>query len=415
MHATLFVYPATLARYRAAPLLAERERFLAHCAEQGYTRKGLRKIAWLLLVIASTTLASRDQISACQIERVARDHRVRFLRHSSDRGNCATTQRLFMHTATSWSRFLGRFTSGQPSRTTFERRLGGFEHFMREERGLSSVTIETRRLQIGGFLSTLPHHARSVRAITLLDVDNYLVRQSERGWSRASLATLASSLRSFFRYAETQHWCKPGFARAIDSPRLYADEGLPASPDWSQVQALIASTDSDHPVSIRDRALIMLLALYGLRRGEVARLRLEDIDWTAEVVRVVRPKQRRIQHYPLAPLFGDALVRYLRQVRPRCAWREIFLTIKAPLRPLSPGGVTSIIHNRLAALGVESAPRGPHSLRHACARHLLAQGFSFKQIGDQLGHRRASSTLHYAKLDLHGLREVGELPLGRLL
>jgi integrase len=211
-----------------------------------------------------------------------------------------------------------------------------------------------------------------------------LVRQSKRGWSRASLPTLASSLRSFFRYAEGQHWCKPGFAQAIDSPRIYADEGLPDSPDWGQVQALIAGTDSDDPVSIRDRAVIMLLASYGLRRGEVVRLRLEDIDWKAEVVRVVRPKQRRVQHYPLTPLFGDVLVRYLREVRPRCSWREIFLTMKAPPRPLSPGGVTSIIRNRLGALSVEIAPRGPHSLRHACARHSLGQGFSFKQIGDQL-------------------------------
>jgi site-specific recombinase XerD len=415
MHATLFVYPATLARYRAAPLLAERERFLAYCAEQRYTRKGLRKIAWLLLIVVSTTLARRRWVSTFEIQREARRHRVRFLRHSSDRGNCASTQRLFVHTARAWSRFLGRFVSDKPSRTAFERQLDAFEHFMREERGLSAVTMQTRRQQIGGFLSMLPCQVRSVRAITLLDVDDYLVRQSKHGWSRASPATLASSLRSFFRYAEGQHWCKPGVARAIDSPRIYADEGLPDSPDWSQVEALIASTESDDPVSIRDRAVIMLLALYGLRRGEVVRLRLEDIDWKAEVVRIVRPKQRRIQHYPLVSLFGDALVRYLREARPQCAWREIFLTMKAPLRPLSPGGATSIVRNRLGAIGVESAPRGPHSLRHACARHLLAQGFSLKQIGDQLGHRRASSTLHYAKLDLHGLREVGELSLGRLL
>ena len=77
--------------------------------------------------------------------------------------------------------------------------------------------------------------------------------------------------------------------------------------------------------------------------------------------------------------------------------------------------MTSIIRNRLGSLGVESVPRGPHSLRHACARHLLDEGFTFKQIGDQLGHRRASSTSVYAKLDLRALREVGELRLGGLL
>jgi site-specific recombinase XerD len=63
-----------------------------------------------------------------------------------------------------------------------------------------------------------------------------------------------------------------------------------------------------------------------------------------------------------------------------------------------------------------TAPRlGAHALRHACARHLLTRGFSIKEIGDQLGHRRATSTLHYAKIDLDGLRQVAELNLRSLL
>ncbi|HEX5461020.1 MAG TPA: hypothetical protein VFX20_13715, partial [Steroidobacteraceae bacterium] len=156
MHDTLFVYPATLARYRAAPLLAERERFLVHCGRQGYTRKGLRKIAWLLLTIASTRLALSRWATADEIEEVARRHRVRFIRHGSDRGNCRTTQRLFMHTAVTWYGFLGRLAPRKPSRSPCSAQLDAFEQFMREERGLSGITIETRCQQIGRFLSGLP-------------------------------------------------------------------------------------------------------------------------------------------------------------------------------------------------------------------------------------------------------------------
>ena len=229
------------------------------------------------------------------------------------------------------------------------------------------------------------------------------------------MAALASDLRSFFRYAETQHWCRAGIAAAIDSPRLYTREGLPAGPTWEQIQQLIASTAGDRLADIRDRAVVLLLALYGLRRGEVARLRLEDIDWTGEILRVVRPKQRRIQHYPLIRDVGEAIVRYLREVRPTCIYRELFLALRAPLRPLSATSVTPIVHSRLARLGIHVPRCGPHSLRHACARHLLASGFSLKQIGDQLGHRRASTTLHYTKIDLHALRQVAELDLKRVL
>src|SRR6516165_4696340 len=415
MHETLFVYPATLARYRAVPLLAERERFLTRCDKQGYTHRGLRKIAWLLLIIASTSLARSRRVSLDEIEQVARRHRVQFIQHAPGRGNCRTTRRLFMHTAVTWYGFLGRLAPSKLSCGPFSAHLDAFEQFMRDERGLSAITIGTRRQQLSRFLSGLPGRVRALDAITVLDVDRHLIHLSSHGWNRTSLARVASSLRAFFRYAETQRWCKQGFAEGIDSPRIYADEGIPRGPDWSQVQALIASTAGSDPVSIRDHAVIMLLALYGLRRGEVVRLRLEDIDWEAEMLRVVRPKQRRIQHYPLIAPLGHALIRYLKDVRPRSAAREIFLTIKAPLRPLSAGGVTSVIRNRLRSLGVENVPRGPHSLRHACARHLLDEGFTFKEIGDQLGHRRASSTSLYAKLDLRALREVGELRLGRLL
>lgn len=159
----------------------------------------------------------------------------------------------------------------------------------------------------------------------------------------------------------------------------------------------------------------MLLALYGLRRGEVAGLRLDNLDWEEESIHVWRPKQRRMQRYPLLPVVGEAILRYLREVRPQCAHRALFLALGAPLRPLSAASITAVAHARLTALGVPVSPRGAHCLRHACASHLLACGFSLKQIGDHLGHRSANATLSYTKVDLTGLRQVAEIDLGRLL
>jgi len=102
-------------------------------------------------------------------------------------------------------------------------------------------------------------------------------------------------------------------------------------------------------------------------------------------------------------------------VRPRCEHRSLFLTMAAPIRPLSAMSVSPIVRWRLKALGVDLPRRGAHSLRHACASHLLATGFSLKEIGDYLGHRAANSTLSYTKVDLAGLRQVAELDLGGLL
>ena len=201
----------------------------------------------------------------------------------------------------------------------------------------------------------------------------------------------------------------------IESPRIYADEGLPSYMPWVDVQALIASLTKDDAVTIRDRAIILLLANYGFRRAEVARLRLNDIDWEERTIQITRSKQRRVQSYPLTQTAGEALIQYLTKVRPRCSHREVFLAMAAPLRPLSAESITQIVRWRSAAICDGAITYSPHNLRHACAQHLLSKGFSLKKIGDQLGHRSATATAIYAKIDLPRLRQVAELDLGELL
>jgi len=230
-----------------------------------------------------------------------------------------------------------------------------------------------------------------------------------------SIATSAKALRAFFRYAEAQQWCRAGIAAAIESPRLFRDETLPAGPAWEDVQQIIPPSDTTQPRAIRDRAILLLFVVYGLRSGEVAKLRLEDIDWALEQLTVTRTKQHRAQIYPLTHEVGSAIVRYLQEVRPHCGHREVFLTLKAPFRPLSAGGLYHVTRSRFDHSGIQTPRRGPHALRHACACHLLAEGLSLDAISDHLGHRSLTSTRHYAKVDLAGLREVARFDLGGLL
>ena len=206
-----------------------------------------------------------------------------------------------------------------------------------------------------------------------------------------------------------------GMADAIEGPKIFRNEGLPAGPAWEDVQRLISSASSDKPRDIRDRAILMLLSVYAFRSGEVSGLCLEDVNWEKEILSITRPKQRRDQQYPLVREVGEAILRYLQQVRPRCGRREIFLRLNAPFRPLSPGALYHVVSTRLSTLGIASLRRGPHCLRHACAGHLMTEGFSLKQIGDHLGHRSAAATRVYAKVDLAGLREVANFDLGGLL
>jgi integrase len=185
-------------------------------------------------------------------------------------------------------------------------------------------------------------------------------------------------------------------------------------PSWNDVKRLLAAAEGERAVAIRDRAVLMLLAVYGLRAGEVSALSLDDIDWAKEVLTVSHGKSQKPRVYPLCRPVGDAILRYLREVRPRCDRREVFLTLRAPFLPLT-FALGTMVQRRMRALGLTLPRYGPHALRHACATHLLAQGLSLKEIGDHLGHRSPDATGIYAKVDLAALRAVADFNLEDLL
>jgi site-specific recombinase XerD len=415
MFETLFKKrPTVLDRYRGGPLSEARERFLDQCAMNGYSRSMLHKIAWIQLSIAHCIDINHGNMTTRDIE-LAVDGRAHFKHSSNNMQDSQGTRQLFIHITTEWMRSLGCLETPAEVENSFSAQIAAFTRYMRDERGLSPVTISTRCERLAWFFESLPPNHDSLHTISIADLDTFIEAKGNQGWKRSSLASLADSLRSFFRYAESQGWCAQGIAAAIESPRLYTLEGLPKGPSREEVQHLLTNTHGDSPSDIRAHAILMLLAVYGLRRGEVARLQLDDLDWEGERIVVSRPKQHRIQSYPLVSTVGEAILRYLREARPRSAHRTLFLTLAAPIRPLSAFSITPIVRTRLSALGVDLPRRGAHCLRHACANHLLDSGFSLKQIGDHLGHRSANSTLGYTKIDLTELRKVAEIDLGRLL
>jgi integrase/recombinase XerD len=228
--------------------------------------------------------------------------------------------------------------------------LAEFDDYMRNERGLSVATRRGRRSVISRFLSELVTAGNPLTGLTIRDVDGFLQSLGEQqgGYSRASLQMVASCLRPFFRYAATRGWCRDGLADAIKSPRVYSLDSVPIGPSWEDVTRLLASTEGKKPTDIRARAILMLLAIYGLRAGEVKLLQLDDFDWKGELLSVSCSKTRRRRIFPLSRLVGDAVLLYIKQVRPRTRHREVFLTLDG--RPLKD--IYMIVSPRLRRLGV---------------------------------------------------------------
>ncbi len=415
MFEKLFKRPSTVARHQDAPYAEERRRYLVHCAENGYTRKTLLFIARELLWVARRLSAYPDlRLTREQLLAVAQGPWLDRQREWGQKLNRHWTKIRFMQVSQSWLRFLGCLQKPVEP-IPFPELVEDFGRWMKEERGLSSITITLYCSQVSKFLrwDGCPHH--SLSSLRINDVDAFLAYCGSKGWSRSTINSMAGSLRSFLRHCASNGHCSPSLAGAVSAPRLYRHEGLPTGPSWHDVQRLLASLETDHFRDIRDRAILMLFAVYALRASEVSQLCMEHIDWQHDLIHIHRTKQRGTQHYPLCTTVGNAIARYLREVRPPSPHRRLFLTLLPPFRPISRGGLYGLTSCHMRALEVQSTHRGPHSLRHACAAHLLSEGFSLKEIGDHLGHRSTSATQIYAKVDLAGLREVAAFDLGDVL
>jgi site-specific recombinase XerD len=174
------------------------------------------------------------------------------------------------------------------------------------------------------------------------------------------------------------------------------------------VEKLLINCDRNTGIGRRDYAVLCLLARLGLRAGEVANMTLDDIDWEAGVV-TIHGKGGRIDQLPIPHDVGEALVAYLLQGRPTCQTRRIFVRAQAPLQGFTDSSaIGDIVCRALARARLNPVLKGAHLLRHSLATNLLLQGASLAEIGEILGHLRASTTEIYAKVDVVALRALAK-------
>lgn len=398
-----------------APLLEERLRYLTYRAEQETAPTVLIEIStYQLIIIKYLHLKNNDQIITLkELESAAKrwsDHQRRRLK----RVTCYPRKGRFIKHAKHWLQFLGRLEV--PQKPPLPSQVAGFIDYMRKEQSLSDTTICLRRKQLQQFFGQIKEEPGQFLAhLTPAQLDAIQIQiLNQEAYSRRTIQEFCKTLRAFFRYAERRVWCLAGIADSIQIPRVYKHETLPSSPSWEDVQRLLKTTEGNCLWNIRARAIILLLTVYGLRSSEICRLRLEDFDWEQGIFRLKRSKLGPIQQFPLVETVKQALIRYLKEVRPQCSsYREIFLTIQAPFRPMN--SVYDIVSYRWRPLNVAIKHHGPHSLRHACATRLINQGVPLKTIADQLGHRDLETTRIYTKVDLSRLREVANFNLGDVL
>jgi site-specific recombinase XerD len=302
----------------------------------------------------------------------------------------------------------GRITSHgiETSNTDVSKVLSGeYANHLREVRGFADSTISSHRYTAQCFLDHMTGRGVSVGSIQPKNVETY-IKQAGKRLSRASLQHEIAALRGLLRFLAAEGKIRPGLDRQIDTPRVYRLEQLPHALPWETVCTLLQSIDTASPLGLRDYAMSLLIATYGLRASEIVTICLEDIGWRQRILRIHQRKTSSPLELPLTSEAASALVKHLKRTPPPTPYRRVFLRMRAPQGLLKPTAVTEAFQALVRKSGLNIPFHGPHRLRHSYAVHLLKNGTPLKTIGDILGHRSAESTSMYLRLATSDLREV---------
>ncbi len=275
-----------------------------------------------------------------------------------------------------------------------------YRHWLVVERSLAPTTISYYVSAARLFLVEVD--GQELKSLTVGDVTGFMVRQCPR-FSVGTAKKLAAGLRSFLSYLFVEGITDRQLGLAVPAPSGPHGGNLPRWLGAAELRALLAEGSYDETaVGRRDRAVVVMLARLGLRAGEVAALRLDDLDWRAGEI-VVTGKGDRTERLPLPVDVGEALVAYLRGGRPTVSCRSLFLRAQRPMTGLSATGVGGVVHRACVRAGVSAV--GAHRLRHSAATAMLRAGASLDEVGQVLRHRSSQVTALYAKVDFEVLQE----------
>jgi len=285
-----------------------------------------------------------------------------------------------------------------------------YANYLREVRGFSTSTVSSHQRTAQCFLQHLEEAGTTVGCVGSSNIEAYIAQAGKR-LSRASLQHDIAALRGFLRFLSTDGRAPVGLDRRIDTPRLYRLEQLPRALPWETVRTLLQAINRTSAMGLRDYAMFLLIATYGLRASEIVAITLEDIHWRQRILRVYQRKTSSPLELPLTNEVLSALVKHLKRTPPPPPYRRVFMRMRAPVGVLKPTAVTEALQALVRKSGLSIPYQGPHCLRHSYAVHLLKNGTSLKTIGDILGHCTAESTSMYLRLATGDLREVAlEIP-----
>jgi len=385
----------------SGPLADRRDEFGSDLLRQGYTMLSclnvLRLASHLSRWLEAQGLGPRD-LSDDQVDSFLRARRAAGYTHWLSRRGLVPIRNFLAEVG------LTPEPSPVAPLTPMEQLLSEFEGSLVHDRGLTPRVAQSYRAIARNLLvATSPSDELDLSVLDGATVKRHVL-ESSRGSNVDQTRATLTGLRSFLRFLQLRGDIAMDLRGAVPKTAGWRMASLPKYLAPELVNAIVDSCDRRSTIGRRDYAVLLLLARMGLRAGEVAGLRLDDVNWREGIV-CIRGKGGREDRMPLLAEFGSALASYLRRRR-KTSWRLLFLGHHAPHGPLSSHAVTSIVRN--ACKRAQIPPVGAHRLRHSVATTMLRRGATLEEISQALRHRNHATTAIYAKVDHCRLRELAQ-------
>lgn len=405
----VFESPCRLRELRSGPLGTRLEDFCDWLADQGFSRNSVRRhvanVGHLNTWLWQEGRQCVNGLSPGDVEGFLEAYRSQYRNRASMENHLKLVR-------SSIRRLLGYLSEkglfDLPASSVPPTLLDRYLTWMREHQHAGESTLKTHRHEVKRFLESLGADAtpEGMSRLTAEGIESFFLDDaSERGYS--ARRSMRAALRTFLRFCFHEGYVPPGLNRAVPSLRTYKLARVPHSLNEVQAQGVVESVDRGTDVGRRDYAILTLLHTYGVRGGQVCALELNDIRWSQDQILFRATKGGKDSLLPLTVQVGESLLDYLQNARPRRAFPEVFLTCRAPYRPMAgPGTVTAIVSKHIRRAGVEAASKGSRVFRHGFATRMVADGHPLKAVADVLGHRLLSTTFIYTKVDFHALSQV---------
>ncbi|MCP4526465.1 MAG: tyrosine-type recombinase/integrase [Aestuariibacter sp.] len=283
-----------------------------------------------------------------------------------------------------------------------------FVQYLVKERGLSKSALCNYLPVIRCFLNeTFASDTIVLNEICASNIIQFVLRHARTKSCRCA-QLMTSALRGFLRFLHLRGDIDSNLAASVPTVADFRLSELPKSLSTEEIERLLQNCDQSTAIGQRDYAVLLILTRLGLRAAEVVAMTLDDIDWENGVI-TINGKGSRRDRLPIPQDVGEALATYLRNWRPQCTTRRLFIRARAPHVGFSgSAAICNIVRRALVRSELDPIRKGAHLLRHSLAVKMLQEGARLAEIGEILRHSTPNTTEIYAKVNLSALSALAQ-------